>query len=484
MGLFNEFAKVETRKEIPSLKSDLEKVLDIEREIITQYKNDERIKDVNTLQNELYLSILNDTQEKIKNTTYTSQTLQEYIDTRENQFSDEGKIRGMYSGALLEILCKRSQDPISIDGRGREWHYLFFHAKHIQNLSVQKFYGSNILAHIGSYKGSVQNVSVKKIKGSGTLSHAGSVSGSVKDLHCKYMQGDDLLYSAGREKGTLSNITLTFVKGDDILLGGASYEGKMHNLYVENITGKHNLKSMGLQKGVIENVTVLNNKGYLLLSRLGESGSAKNIRVINSEGNFLLSQECQDDTNGILENVFIADSISDFLLQKVGCKKNIARNIVLSNVKGARILSNSANKGTLENVVVTDSNSSKMLAESSTSIHSVAMPREESILQKIIIANGETELLLKNSGTKTIPDCTIGKAVTDVITYNVTGFGIFDSATIENHTPAETFSEQKKEIFDAILLLVKEMKNMPVTKQEKAHEQIARLQKEIFSEET
>ena len=479
--MFGGFDKLTSRDETPSPKSSLNIILDTEEEILKKYTQDKRINDFDKLQNDLYLSILEDIREKIKDVTYTSETLQMYIDARENPFSDEGKIRGMYSGALLEILCKRSQDPISIDGKGKKWNYLFFHTKHLQNLSIRNFTGGHILSCIGSYKGSAKNISVKEIYGFRTLSCAGSVSGSVENLCCEFLQGDEILYHAGNEKGTLSNASLKFIKGDSILLGGAIDQGKIYNLYVENIEGRRNLAAMGREKGCIENVTVLNNKGHFFLSRLGESGTAKNIKVIKSEGNFLLSQEYQNNENGRLENVYVADSISDYLLQNVGRKKSVARNVILSNVEGSWILTESADKGMLENVIVIDSKGSHMLANSVTQSNYLPMPEKENNLRRIIIANGETDKLLECSGEKTIHPYFFGKAVTDVVTHNVTGFAIFDSATIENHNQAETFSKDKKIIFDTILRLVKEMKNMTITEQSEAHKKIEALHEELYT---
>src|SRR3989338_2190822 len=101
MGMFDEFGKVEVREEVKQEKSDLEKVLDIELEIIKQFEKDRRFYQFSQKEDEAYQLLYSVTQEKFAGITMTPEILQEYVDARANNSIDsESVIRGMYSAAL------------------------------------------------------------------------------------------------------------------------------------------------------------------------------------------------------------------------------------------------------------------------------------------------------------------------------------------------------------------------------------------------
>ncbi len=218
MSSFKDLADVTVREEKTVQKSDLNKILDIEKEMIDKYSANGRLRIDYDLQHELYQVFKKEVQEKIRDITPTIELLQEYITSRENsEKTDESLLRGMYSAVLLETVCAYTQiKSIIFDGKGREWNYLFYHVQNANNISVQHFNGEWILAFAGFDKGKIRNLSCSNIQGSDTLAGAGANGGSIEHVICSKIKGSNTLYDAGAH-GSIKYATINEIEGHSTL---------------------------------------------------------------------------------------------------------------------------------------------------------------------------------------------------------------------------------------------------------------------------
>ena len=184
MGMFDDLKDVKVRDEVKQEKSDLEKVLDAEAEIIKKYEQDGRFKQNSGKENEAYQSLYKLTQEKLADTKITSGLLQSYIDARDNtEKNTTALIRGMYSSTLLEIISTTQPEITTfIDGKNKTFNYLFYYIHHVKNLTLTNIKGDETLYNAGSQKGSAQNITLSRIEGKETLKYSGSDKGIAKQI--------------------------------------------------------------------------------------------------------------------------------------------------------------------------------------------------------------------------------------------------------------------------------------------------------------
>ncbi len=236
--MFDELAKVEARAEIETSKSDLDKILDAEGEIIKQYEKDKRFALYNEKNNEAYLTLFKSTQKKLADVSLTPELLQNYIDARDNPEENTiAIIRGMYSAALLEIISTITPETYTfIDGRGKTFNYLFYHIHNVKNLILQNITGNHMLSYAGSHNGNATNITLNKIIGDCTLLYTGSDNGSVENIRVNKIKGNHTLRNAGRDNGSIKNITTNKIKGHSTL-----YDAGINNGSVENILEEHQL---------------------------------------------------------------------------------------------------------------------------------------------------------------------------------------------------------------------------------------------------
>ena len=246
MSFFKEFSKIEARKEIILEKSDLEKVLDIENEIIRQYKTDELFKKYGQKHGKGYHLLYASIQNKLKDVNLSSEILQSYIMMKDNSAEEtESVIRGMYSGALLEILCRtQPSTSLFINGKNRTWHYLFYQVRYAKNIAIEHFKGNNILSCAGSDGGSVENIIVNHLIGDDTLQGAGHSRGTAKHLFLNNIQGNYTLASAGWYRGTAEHVTLNQIKGDRTLAYATAEDGHITYVTLNKIRGKFTLDNV------------------------------------------------------------------------------------------------------------------------------------------------------------------------------------------------------------------------------------------------
>ncbi len=245
MGLFDELAKIEAREEKLVPKSDLDTIFTAEEEIIKEHKTDKMFEEYSQRHSEAYSLLKGSTQEKIADIKLTSEMLQEYISARENIEKDTvAIIRGMYSAALLELICKKNSNiKIYINGKGKTFNFLFYYINHVRNLTLKNISGNKVLYHAGSWNGSCEHLSLSGIKGEQILERAGSWNGSAKRIVINNIYGNRLLCYAGAHGGSIKHITVQNVEGNNTLTEVALGEGSAKYLTLKRIKGDYTLKN-------------------------------------------------------------------------------------------------------------------------------------------------------------------------------------------------------------------------------------------------
>ncbi len=262
MSLFNDFSKLEVRTETIPEKSDLEKILDIEEEIIKRYENDKQFEMYFPKKEEAYQLLYNTAKEKLKNVEINSRILQEYIDARDNtKENTSALIRGEYSAALLEIICtEKPEEYIFIDGRGKTFNYLFYHTKQVKNLTLINVNGNYILTYAGCNRGSATYVSLYNITGKWTLGNSGMYDGNATHITLNKITGYGILACCGQD-GTARHITLLNIKGNNTFSDVAWNNGKVEYVILNNISGELIFSNGAGHNGKINNVALKNING-------------------------------------------------------------------------------------------------------------------------------------------------------------------------------------------------------------------------------
>ncbi len=513
MSLFKKFSELEpAREEIPQIVSDLEKILNVEKEIVIQYKNDERGKHDPSQEYAIYGAILRDSKEKLEGIKITQNHILDYLSARENEEIDhEAKIRGMFSGALLEI-SSQTEKEISINGRGKKWNYLFYHVKNIHDVTVENFTGSKILTYMGSYLGHAKNITIKNIKGFDTLSYAGSEGGIIENIYLENLsnqkgeRAEILRYIA--QGGRAENIVGKNLRGDFIFSLAGSNNGTLKNISLTDISGLYVMMSIGDNNGFAENITLIDIESDFTLNATGESGTVRNVKIVNNRGDGLLANQTKGK-NGILENVFIAGSLGKNILRSVGQYGTIVKKIVLQDITGDNILAHSGYDGNVQNVFGTNISGTRMLSNAGQSSPSgiICLTNFKPVykVQNILVVDSFTDELLIDAGEDSRLVSAVEVSATEVntakssntsfelksikhpilnvLTDNITGRNNFHHATIENKKTADSLPSEKKNILKKIKLIVQKMKEKTVQEQKAMHKKIEQLQKELFADE-
>lgn len=236
-------------------KTGLEKLLDIESEIVREYsKRDTRHGDKI---NEAYLSIYKELKERLKEVDYNEEDLKGLIYAKiDNEYDIKQSIAlGLYTGSLLQLLTERNRQKgkrtiFYIDGKGSNFNYLFYFAKEVDNLTVENFSGEHICGEIGSYGGNAGVVLLKGIKGDWTGDGIGSDGGSAGVVLLKDIKGDHAGWGIGSDRGSIGVVLLKDIKGDGAGEKIGSYKGKVGKLYCHNVSNiSHNIKAKRIIKG-------------------------------------------------------------------------------------------------------------------------------------------------------------------------------------------------------------------------------------------
>jgi len=166
-------------------------------------------------------------QEKLTDIKISPEFLQSYIDARENtQENTQAIIRGMYSAALLEIICTTQPNTgISINGKGKTFNFLFYHIKHARYLVLQNVKGESILKNAGFPDGSIQHITLNDITGNWTLFAAGSQDGNMEYITLNNIKGANQLNAIGSSNGHARYITIKNTKDEHLLTLAGWYNG-------------------------------------------------------------------------------------------------------------------------------------------------------------------------------------------------------------------------------------------------------------------
>ncbi len=266
MKIFEEFTDIETRKEIKIEQKSFEIILNAEDKIIAQYKKDPRM--IGLEEEFMFGVILKDTRNLLKDQMITQEDLQGYLDSRENTQDDtEAKVRGLFSGALLQMACERSIEYISLEGRQKRFNYLFYRVQRAHHFSLQNICGDRILQNAGQHNGLIRYVALNNISGNFLLSCAGEYLGEVEKVIATRIKGVHTLSAIGSYDGTAADIVCSQIKGD------------------------YTLAWLGTKSGLAKNITAQSLFGYDLLNQIGQvPGRANNIFTRDlSEDDFLRS---------------------------------------------------------------------------------------------------------------------------------------------------------------------------------------------------
>ncbi len=280
--MFDDLKEVTVREEILPPKSDLDKILDAEEEIIKQYENDERFKQYGGKHSEAYKSLYTIVQEKFTGITLTPELLQGYTDARENTEENTAAIiLGMYSAALLEIISTTQPEKTTvIDGKNKTFNYLFYRIHNIKNLTLHNIKGNCILYNAGSEHGSAQHITLTNIIGSHTLYNTGSEHGRARNITLKNIKGNYPLYNAGRDNGSLQNVILDNITGD-CTLENAGFNGNAQYIILNQIRGDYTLRNISVAGSGAQKIILNKIKGDNTL--LNVSVYAKEGREIREE---------------------------------------------------------------------------------------------------------------------------------------------------------------------------------------------------------
>ncbi len=295
MRLFDDFIKVEAREERVAEKSNLEKVLYTEEEIIKQYENDKRFEQYKGKEHVAYQLLYTTVKEKLSDIKISPELLKGYIESRDNtEENNQTRIRGMYSAALLEIICTKTPEAHTvIDGEGKTFNYLFYYIHNVKNLTLTNITGNFILYDSGSYEGSATNITLQNITGDDTLFNVGSNHGSATNITLTNIKGNWTLYQVGGNNGSATNITLQHITGNDTL-NNAGKNGSATHITLHNVKGDWTLANAGTYCGSVKNVTLQRIQGdYLLYNAGSDHGSTQNIleeNELNEKQKNLLTQ--------------------------------------------------------------------------------------------------------------------------------------------------------------------------------------------------
>ncbi len=271
MSMFNDFSELEVREETIPEKSDLEKVLDIEDEILNEkwdihfnHLDEEQKEDV------FYSELYKNCKKRLEGVSLSSDLLQLYLDSREN--TDDtvtGFERGYFSAILLELYCLQNpKKPLFLDGRNKIFHELFSHARYVSNLTLRNVYGEGILSRAGIH-GKIENVFIENIIGNFLLYEAGMSGGQIKNILVKTVKGNSTLEYAATG-GTGENITVMDIQGDRTLISLGKNSGRVQFVQAINIQGNFTLSFAGSEKGEVNYVTLANSRGMNLLNGVKE----------------------------------------------------------------------------------------------------------------------------------------------------------------------------------------------------------------------
>ncbi|MBT5022883.1 hypothetical protein HOK51_07675 [Candidatus Woesearchaeota archaeon] len=177
--------------------STLERIFEIEKKIIADRRAEigNRPLDPDAFDN-VYDVLYSDFKNNYCNDfEYGPQHLKDYVCGQMN-FTETGfassitsVLRGMYSGALLELLCRRTNESgkkfrFEVDGAGNQFDYLFHYARFVDELIIENFKGDDLCSNMLNRAGKGELILVKDCKGT-----VGSFAQSAKSANLLVISG-------------------------------------------------------------------------------------------------------------------------------------------------------------------------------------------------------------------------------------------------------------------------------------------------------
>ena len=177
------------------------------------------------------------------------------------ELNSENYVVGFYTGALLSNLTERNRakgkrTQVCIDGDGMTFNYLFNHAKHVDDLIIKNFEGTNMCSQLGR-EGDVDFVMCSNLSGFGPMDLLG-MNGSVNFVIAKDIEANSPLFRVAENGSSkfIAGINLidgmmgnTFDVGDSDLaiikdcyfkqiIDRNQWNRKANVVYVDSIKGK------------------------------------------------------------------------------------------------------------------------------------------------------------------------------------------------------------------------------------------------------
>ncbi len=279
-NIFADFKDISVREEILTKLGDLERILNIEEELIKKYRINDLFDPFHLNLKKGQVILAEDAEEKMQGIFVTAELLCQYVLARSNpQKNKEAWIRGLYSGFLLNKVCERNEETekitndlikepkdekiILVDGKNNCFNYFFAFAKHVKNLFLKNIKGIEILSYAGSYEGFAEKIRIKNLEGSGLLFSAGSDNGSMEKIIIQNVIGNGTLYSGGRS-GKICQVVLSEIDGHNTLFE-AGRSGTAEHITVSTILGSNTLRGLASEGGIAKHITMQNIRGELML---------------------------------------------------------------------------------------------------------------------------------------------------------------------------------------------------------------------------
>ncbi len=249
MNLFKEYDELVVRAPLPQSISEIEKILDIEEQIIKKYVSQnpiqtQSVRAIEKVYNAIFLEMSTQT-EKI---ALSEKLLQEYLLVRENKEDDSSAgIRGLFSGAFLQLTYERDRaGALSFNGEGRTFNYLFFQTKEIKNLFLENITGNCILENAGSFGGNIQNILTYNLVGDYLLAGIGN-RGTAEGIIADTIKGTGTFCFASF-KNVLKNILALRIVGSETFHQIGCYDGEIKNILAKNVIGDGTFANLSFQK--------------------------------------------------------------------------------------------------------------------------------------------------------------------------------------------------------------------------------------------
>ncbi len=275
--MFNEFKGLDVRTELPQKDDPLFKVFELEEEIIRTYSVNDGVSFIQRDGFDTYQEIIKYLDKKLEKSILTPRVLETYVDSRENiGRTNETLARGVFSGALLELVCRKNNDaPIFLFGRGKQFDYLFSRAILVQNVYLENIQGHSIFTNAGR-EGIIESLTVNNIVGNQLLAFSAKYGGTIKNVFVNNICGDCLFLGAG-EEGRAEYILANNIKGLHSFQGFARL-GYANHVLLTDMRDPQILTNQGRIDNLIRDKDMNPTKERLLrdMQKIVETYSSKN----------------------------------------------------------------------------------------------------------------------------------------------------------------------------------------------------------------